>query len=79
MYDYGHMWWGGGFLMMILWTILIIALLIWVIRMIQGRGSGPGWRTGSETPMEILKKRYARGEINKEEFDRMKKDLTDQF
>jgi len=27
--------------------------------------------------LEILKKRYAKGEINKEEYDRIKKDLQD--
>ena len=43
-----------------------------------------GWRpqsnqTGlaqtSETPLEILKARYARGEINREEYDQMHRDL----
>jgi putative membrane protein len=35
----------------------------------KGRG-----RAG-ETPLEILKKRYAKGEIAREEYERMKKDL----
>jgi putative membrane protein len=33
-------------------------------------------KTGAEDALDILKKRYARGEINKEEFDQKKKDLT---
>ncbi|TFG35586.1 MAG: SHOCT domain-containing protein, partial [Desulfobacterales bacterium] len=32
---------------------------------------------GKETADEILKKRYARGEISKEEFERMKKDISE--
>ena len=39
-------------------------------------GVGPG-RGGSETPMDILKKRYAKGEITKEEFEQVKSDLVD--
>jgi putative membrane protein len=31
----------------------------------------------AESALEILKKRYAKGEITKEEFDRMKKDIAD--
>jgi putative membrane protein len=35
--------------------------------------SGPG-KTG-ETPLEILKARYARGEISREEYEKMRQDL----
>jgi len=31
----------------------------------------------SETPLDVLKKRYARGEINKEEFDKIRRDLLE--
>jgi putative membrane protein len=57
---------------LISWFLLIavVALIIYLI--VRGQSSGT-----RETPLDILKKRYARGEISKEEFDRMKKDLED--
>ena len=63
-----HYWFGGMFM----WIIFIglIGLLIYLfVRSLKGSD-----RT-VETPLEILKKRYARGEITKEDFDRMKKDI----
>jgi putative membrane protein len=69
------MWgaWGIGMLLVMLtfWGLVIaglIALVRWLV--MQGRES----RT--DTALEILRQRYARGEINKEEFDAKKRDLT---
>jgi putative membrane protein len=63
--------WGGG-IMMILWMILIVALIYWVVRAAR-RGGNQLFQP--ESAIEILKKRYARGEISKEEFEERKKDL----
>jgi putative membrane protein len=72
----------GGFMFPGFGLIIIILLVIFVVWLVGGGrfGSGAGGHsTGdhnrSETPLEILKRRYARGEITKEEFDNIKKDL----
>jgi len=69
--------WGivGMILMFVFWALIItgiILLIVWIVR----RVSYPG-RDLSRTDkaMEILKERYARGEINKEDFEKMKKDI----
>ena len=77
----GHFWGGGMFI----FPVLILVVVLIIVYMIFGRGdfrppwqdSGQNPNTGreSETALDILKKRYARGEITKEEFEEMKKDL----
>lgn len=77
----------GGILMMVFWVAIIVGivlLIVWLVRQTQaGSGVGPahhmpppGGPPHGETPLEILKKRYARGEIDKAEFEEKKKDLT---
>ena len=39
------------------------------------RGGGIAGRSTSETPLDILKKRYAKGEISKEDYEKIRKDL----
>lgn len=58
--------------MIILWGLAIVGA-IYLVKLVAG-----GVRGGEakETAMDILRKRYARGEITKEEFEKMKGDLT---
>jgi putative membrane protein len=75
--DYG---WGMGFgwgmglswLFFILFWVLIILGAIYLIKLIARGGRT---KTEEETPLDILKRRYARGEISKDEFERIKEDL----
>ncbi len=75
----GNMMWGGGmWLMMIggIFFLLLIAVGIGVVIWAAMRGGTTGGTgTPRETPLEILKKRYANGEIDKKQYDEMMKDL----
>ena len=65
----------GSLMMLLFWGVAIIgivALVRWLIR--EGR-DGRNNSTSSNNALEILKTRYAKGEINKEEFEAKKKDL----
>jgi len=66
----------GVVMMLLLWGGLI-ALAVAVIRALSGTASRPsGAKTApSESPLDILKKRYASGEISKAEYEEMRRDL----
>jgi len=69
---------GIGWFFSILFWILIIWAIIALIRGWRSRDMSqtpPHPPKGEEPPLEILKRRYAKGEINKKEFEEMKKDL----
>ncbi len=65
--------WGGGFFMWIVVVILVAAIIYLVLRQ-RDITSGSG---KEQDALEILKKRYARGELTKQEYDRMRKDLLE--
>ncbi len=67
---------GGMFFMPIVW-IVVLGLIIWaVITAIQSPGESDSTAHKTDSPLEILKRRYAQGEIDKEEFEAKKKDLV---
>ena len=64
-YGYNNFW-------NVLWMVFLIgaiALIVWLIYKFTKKGKE------SETPINILQKRYAKGDINKKQFDEMKKEL----
>ncbi|MCA9756547.1 MAG: SHOCT domain-containing protein [Candidatus Eisenbacteria bacterium] len=67
---YGHMggFMGGGF-MWILWIVLAAALVFGIVRLTNHGGSGSS-NDHDESPEEILKRRYARGEIGQDQYER---------
>jgi len=69
----GAGWWMlFGWLWFVIFWAGIIALGIWIVRKLTERdGSERG-----NTALDIAKQRYARGEISREEFEQIKRDLS---
>jgi putative membrane protein len=64
----------GGGMMWIFWILLIGILVGFVVLAARGASNKSGQERSA---LEILKERYARGEIEREEFEQKKKDLQD--
>ena len=67
-FGYGY----GGMIMGLLFLILVGIAIYFIVQNIRSKNE---IGQANETPLEILKKRYAKGEITKEDFDRMKNEL----
>lgn len=84
-----HFYSSGWWMFPSIMPIIILVVILFIFYMIFKREGyrQPGGDASdrrplnggdSETAMEILKKRYAKGEISKEEFEQIKKDITSQ-
>ncbi|MCL5959189.1 MAG: SHOCT domain-containing protein [Chloroflexi bacterium] len=73
--------WGGfspfwGIVMLLFWVLVIagvVSLVVWLFQ--QGRPSEVGPTTPRTRALDILRERYARGEITRDEFEQMRRDL----
>ncbi len=72
MNDMGWFGSGAGPLFMLLFWGLVILGLVALVRWLAQSGAG---KTREKTALDILKERYARGEINREEFEQKRTDL----
>jgi len=75
----GYSWagWGGGFWMLggLLLMIGLIVLVVWVIITVTRAGRAPTQDWSHPTPNEILRQRFARGEMTEQEFEQARKVL----
>jgi putative membrane protein len=70
--------WGmgvGGWIFMVLFWVVIIGLVVWAVGALMP-GSRPGGQGRSETPEEILDRRFALGEIDVEQYRRTREELV---
>ncbi len=82
--DHGPMTWGwgwgwshlifGGLMMFLFWGAIVLLIVFTVRWLVSGAGNRP---PASKTPLDILKERFARGEIDKQEFEERKRTLSD--
>ena len=70
--------WGWGFWIVhnLLWWVILILGIVVLVRMLGRAARRDEPESPPETALDVLKKRYARGEISKTEFEEKKRDIS---
>ena len=78
MMPWGWMNWGWGCMIGIgLIGLIVVLALIYLVFQNTRFSSDSGRRTSDDRPLEILQKRYAKGELSRDEYQKMKEDLKE--
>ncbi len=72
--EYGWGWGGMWLGMLLFWGVLGVAVAVLLLKSTKGHSDDDG-RKREKSALEVLKERYARGEIGREEFQEKKHDL----
>jgi len=72
---YWGMGWFGGIFMMLFWVLIIIALVFFIRWLVRTSDNRADKGMSQSRALEILKERYARGEIDTEEFEQRRRPL----
>lgn len=73
----GNYWWMGliGMALQVIFWIAIVAIVFRLIRGNHANHSGNNFNRNNDTALDILRERYAKGEIDSEEYTRRKEEL----
>ena len=67
---------GMGFLWMLLLLIALVLFIVWIVRTVGSRGStSADGSSSTDSALDLARRRYAEGEITREEFEQIKRDL----
>ena len=62
----------GGAFMWLFW-IFLVTVIVWAVKAVTGKSNSPPER--QKPALDILKERYAKGEVDQQEFEQIRKDL----
>ena len=74
-WSWGHMIF-GGFMMIVFWGGIIVFIVL-LVRWLSGGHPGADAFPRSKTPLQILQERFAKGEIDKDEYEERKRLLSE--